>query len=117
MVTERRKLELENITEIESMINKSVKEEKESKELFSKEDIEVKTDVDLDETSSISRLLFLCDELELDNFRKALKYLMQLRLSKGRKSRKEYIDSIKKEQLLGINGGQNLGGFQNGRLG
>ena len=116
MVSEKRQAELKDITQIEDLISKSVKEDKESKELFSKEDIEVKTDVDLDETSSISRLLFLCDELELDNFRKALKYLMQLRLSKGRKSRKEYIDSIKKEQLLGINGGQNLGGFQNGRF-
>lgn len=118
MVSEKRIKELNDITELENMIADNIKEKKESQELFSKEHIEVKTDINEEEVSIISRLKFLCDELDLNNFRKALIYLMELRLSKGRKSRKEFIDSIKKEQqLLGLNGGSNIGGFNNGRFG
>jgi len=117
MVTEQRIKEISELTEIESMINKSVKEEKESRELFSKEDIEVKTDLSEEETSIIARLKFLCDELKLENFRKALIYLMELRVSKKRLSRKEYIDSLNKQhQFNGMNGASNLGGFNNGRF-
>jgi len=118
LVNEARQQELKEISQIEKLISNSVKEDKESKELFSKEDIEVKTDINEEETSIIARLKFLCDELNLKNFEKSLTYLMELRVSKGRKSRKEFIDSIKKEgQFLGMNGGGNTGGFSNGRMG
>jgi len=116
MVSEKRQTELKEIAQIEDLINKSVKEEKESKELFSKKDIEVKTDISEEETSIIARLMFLCDELQLDNFRKAIIKLMELRVSKGRKSRKEYIEALKKDnQFMGLNHGGNIGGFSNGR--
>jgi len=116
--TDRNK-DLEDIMQLEGledMISKQVKDEKESKELFKKDDIELRTDINEEETSIIARLKFLCDELELNNFRKALTFLMELRVSKGRKSRKEFIESIKKEQqFLGMNGASNIGGFNGNR--
>jgi len=114
MVSETRKNDLEDIANLEQFLNKTVKDEPESKELFSKENIEVKTDLDDQEISIIARLKFLCDELDLENFRKSLTYLMELKVSKGRKSRKEFIDSIKKQELFN-NGNNNMGGFMNGR--
>lgn len=118
MVSEKRQQELKDITQIEDLISKSIKEERESKELFSKKDIEVKTDISEEETSIIARLMFLCDELDLDNFRSAIVKLMELRVSKGRKSRKEYIEAIKKDnQFMGLQSGGNVGGFNSGRLG
>jgi len=117
MVSEKRSVELQNITQLEDFINKNVKEEKESKELFSNKDIEVKTDLTEEEISIIARLKFLCDQFDLKDFRSVLIYFMELRLSKGRKSRKEFIDSIRKENhFLGLNGANNIGGFNNGRI-
>jgi len=116
--TEIKTLDLKDMKQIEDIISTSVKEEKEAKELFSKKDIETKTDVSRAETSIIARLKFLCDELGLENFRKALIYLMELRASKDRKSRKEYIDALQKQgTMFGMNNGGNLGGFNNGRMG
>jgi len=117
MVTEKRLDELNEIASLEKFINKNVKEEKDSKELFSKEDVEVKTDISEEETSIIARLKFICDELKLDNFRKSLIYLMELRISKGRKSRKEFIDSLRHDNHFNPNGNNNnIGGFTNGRF-
>jgi len=116
LVSDKRKDELEEIEKLESFLNKKVKDESESRELFSKEDIELKTDLTEEEISIIARLKFLCDELNLDNFRKSLTYLMELRVSKGRKSRKEFLDAIKKENTFNgmQQGGNNMGGFTNG---
>lgn len=115
MVSEIRKKELTEIKQLEDFLNKNVKEEKESKEIFSKENIEVKTDLSEEEISIIARLKFLCDELELDNFKKALTYLMELRVSKGRKSRKEFIEALgKNNQFPNFNNGGNMAGFNNG---
>jgi len=117
MVTDKRMEELTEIASLEKFINKNVKEEKDSKELFSKEDIEVKTDISEEETSIIARLKFLCDELELHNFRKSLVYLLELRVSKNRKSRKEFIDSLRHDSNFNPNNNNNnIGGFNNGRF-
>jgi len=116
MPNEKRQEELKEIANLESFLNKNVKDEKESKELFKKEDIELRTDISEEETSIIARLKFICDELGLDNFKKSLTYLMELRVSKGRKSRKEFLDSIKKEPQGFMGGQNNIGGFNNGRL-
>ena len=119
MVTKERMKELAENSQIEKLINNSVKQDNDSKELFGIEDIEARTDITEEETSIIARLKFLCDELGLTNFEKALTHLMVLRLSKGRKSRKEYTDSLGKNhnQFMGMANGGNVGGFQNGRMG
>jgi len=118
MVSQTRKDDLAEIANLESFINKNVKEDKSEKELFSKEDIEVKTDLSEEEISIIARLKFLCDELDLDKFRKALTYFMELRVSKGRKSRKEFLDALGKSNNnnFGMQGQGNMGGFSNGRM-
>jgi len=118
MVSPKRQAELEEIANLEQFINKNVKEEKESKELFNKEDIEIKTDISEEETSIIARLKYLGDTLELKGFNDVIRYLLELRLSKGRKSRKEFIDSLKRTEGFSpnMNGNNNMGGFANGRF-
>ena len=108
MVTDKRSRELTDITQLESFISEQVKEEKESKELFNKKDVEVRTELSEEETSIIARLKFLCNHLELTELDKTLTYLMELRISKNRKSRKEFIDSVKRET--------NISGLLNGNL-
>ena len=116
MVSPTRIKELEDINILESFINKNVKEEKESKELFSNANIETRTDLTTSEIIGIAKLKFLCDEYGLDNFRKMLIYFMELKLSKDRKSRKEFIEAIKRsDQFNGFGNSANLGGFNNGR--
>jgi len=84
-----------DIKNIESIISSQIKDEKESKEIFNVKDIKARTDINDNEISVISRLLFLCDDLELTNLRQAVNNFMILRLSKSRKSRKEFIESLK----------------------
>lgn len=114
MVSDKRIAELSEINKIESIISKQIKEENPSKELLSKIDIEVKTELSEEEISIIARLKFLCDELGLENFRKALVYYMELKVSHKRKGRTEYLESIKREQQVLM--GQNNQGFNNGRF-
>lgn len=113
MVSDKRIQELEEINKIEKIIKNQVKEENPVKELFNKDDIELKTELNEEEISIIARLKFLCDELGLDNFRKSLFYLMELKVSHKRKGRKEYLDGIKRDQLQMMNNQQ---GFNNGRI-
>lgn len=113
MVSDKRKEELAEISQLESYLKKKVDDEKESAQLFKTDNIEVKTDLNEEEVSIMARLQFLVKELDLKNFGFALDKFMQLRLSKGRKSRKEFIEAIKKDTPFNF-GGANLGGFNNG---
>jgi len=113
MVSDKRVQELEEITKIEKLIKNQVKEENPIKELINRDDIELKTDLNEEEISIVARLKFLCDELELNNFRKALVYLLELKVSKNRKGRKEFLEGLKRDQPPMMNNNQ---GFNNGRF-
>lgn len=115
MVSEERKKELKEISILEKVLKDTGKEYKESKELFSKEDIEVRTDISEEETSIIARLKYLCETFDLTKLDKAITNLMQLRLSKGRKSRKEFIEALDKNPQFLPNNMGNMGAFNNGR--
>lgn len=102
-------IETPRIEGIEKLINQELKEEKESKEIFKSEGIKTRTDLNDNEISAMSRLLFLCDTFEFNNLNKALHNFMELRLSRNRKSRKEFIDALKSNQVnnqfMPFNGG------------
>ncbi len=68
-----------------------------SKELFSSEDIDVKTEVSYDEINMISKIRFLEHKFGIKNVGPLLKSFLSLRVSLARKSRKEFITGIRGE--------------------
>lgn len=104
---------IEQLSSLEEMIRDSKKEDKETKELFSNKGIKTRTDLSDREISILSRLLFLCDKFRLQDLNTALHNFMELRVSKGRKSRKEFIEGMKSQQMnqLPFPMGNQGGGF------
>ncbi|MEI6887617.1 MAG: hypothetical protein WCK31_05275 [bacterium] len=68
-----------------------------SKELFSKTNIELKTEIDHDEINNITRLQFLKEKFMISNVDVLVQNFLKLRVSKDRKSRKEFIDALQME--------------------
>lgn len=68
-----------------------------SKELFSKHNIELKTEVSHNEINHITKLLFLQDRLLIDNVDVLISAFLKLRVSKERKSRREFVESLQTE--------------------
>ena len=97
MVSEKRKQEISENAQIESLINSNIKEERPSMELFKDTNIKVKTELTRDEVSLTAKLYFLTEYFELEGFKEMLDNFLKLRVSKDRKGRKEYVDIGKSE--------------------
>lgn len=68
-----------------------------SKELFNKQNIALKTEVSHDEINNITRLRFLEEKFQIKNVSVLVNSLLELRVSKERKSRREFIDALQTE--------------------
>lgn len=68
-----------------------------SKELFSKIDVQVKTELSHNEINAATKLLFLKEQFHVDCVDDLLQSFFELRISKGRMSRKEFVDALKLE--------------------
>lgn len=68
-----------------------------AKELFNKENIDLKTDVSHDEIMQITKIRFLETSFRVENVDVLLKSFLNLRVSKERKSRKEFVDTLQTE--------------------
>ncbi len=76
-----------------------------SKELFTNNAIFLKTEVSHDEIPNITRILFLRDRFGVQNMDTAINSFLSLRVSKDRKSRKEFIESLQSENRNAQGGG------------
>lgn len=76
-----------------------------SKELFNKENIDLKTEVSHDEINHITKIRFLQNKFEVDNVDILLKSFLNLRVSKKRQSRREFIDALQTENRNAQGGG------------
>jgi hypothetical protein len=87
---------------IEEGLNYNVEEDNEikavSRELFTKKEIDVKTEVSYNEINQISKIRFLENKFEIKNVQPLLESFLSLRVSMNRKSRLEFIKAIKGEE-------------------
>ena len=92
-----------------------------SKELFTRRDADLKTEVSHDEINDLTRLRFLEERFGIDNVAVLTNSLLSLRISKDRKSRREFIESLQQEnrnnnssgllaRAFGVNNNNNNGG-------
>jgi len=91
-----------------------------SKELFNEKSIELKTEVSHDEINHITKLQFLRDKFGISNVDVLTLSLLKLRVSKDRKSRNEFVQTVSAERqqnngnfmsrMLGFGGNNNQGG-------
>ena len=80
--------------------------------LFEKENIELITDLSEDEIKLITRIKTIADLKQIDVYKDAVKYYMELRLSCKRKSRSEIVEAVKGYMMgMGANKIFNLGGL------
>ena len=68
-----------------------------SKELFSSDKIDVKTELSGDEINMVTKLRFLEERFALGNMDTLINSLLRLRVSKNRKSRDEFIKALNSE--------------------
>jgi hypothetical protein len=68
-----------------------------SKELFTHSNIDVKTEVSHDEINNLTRLRFLRDRFNVQNVDTLTQSFLALRVSKDRKSRREFIEALQSE--------------------
>lgn len=104
-------IDINNIEDIEEAITNQIQEVNESKELFDNNKIGTKTDLSDDEVVQATKLKYMAKRFDLPIYEDLLQNLMEYKLSRNRKSRKEYIESMGKkmsEFLKGFgNGGTN----------
>jgi len=65
------------------------------KELFSSEGIKTRTDLSERQVSIVARLNFMSRYIDHDNLGIMIREFLELRVSKDRKSRKEFVESLK----------------------
>lgn len=86
---------------IETRLSQDIEQENSiktvSKELFSKDSIEMKTEITHDEINDITRLEFLAAKFGISNVDVLKSSFLRLRVSKNRKSRGEFIASLQTE--------------------
>lgn len=97
--------------DLQEWLREEEKQENVSKELFNKDDIKVKTEVNNEEIKAIAKINFICDYLELKRFPNMVKEFLELRVSHKRKSRGEFIKSLQERAS------RNMGGFFGGGMG
>lgn len=101
---EKDKTDEDKPTKREEMLNKTIRE------VFSTDNIEVRTDLNVNQINALSKGLLFADHFNSDILRKLCKNIMSLSLSKDRKSRGEFVDLTKnnlnrQDELLGGGGG------------
>lgn len=100
------------IEDIEEELTKQLSSgDNESKELFDNKNIRTKTDLSDDEIVYATKLRYMSIKYNLPIYDVILQEFMEMRLSRKRKSRGEYIESMK-QKVRDMFGG--LGGFNNG---
>jgi hypothetical protein len=83
-----------------------------ARELFTVENIKLKTDIDDREVLMLTRLLFLADRFMIPEMADWVDNFMKLRVSRRRKGRGEYIEAVKQPAMdMGGFAGNRLGGF------
>lgn len=83
--------------ELSEWLASEEKDDNVSKELFSSEDIKTRTEVSNDEIASISKINFICGFMGLERFPAMVNEFLELRVSHKRKSRGEFIKSLKQQ--------------------
>lgn len=116
-VKEPKKIALqETIEEVEGFLSSNdmddSSEKKIAKELFSSKDLKTKTDLTDRQISLLTRGYFLASELEDDDLKRVFDTFIELRVSRKRKSRAEFIDALK-----GLDTFNNQNKFMNGLFG
>lgn len=76
-----------------------------SKELFSSKDIDLKTEVSHNEINQIVKLNFLKARWQVDNIEVLTDSFLRLRVSKERKSRREFVETVQLENKNAQGGG------------
>lgn len=69
-----------------------------SKELFSGKEVSLKSEVSHDEINDITRLHFLKEKFGVSNIDVLIQSLLELRVSKDRKSRREFVETVTAEK-------------------
>lgn len=69
-----------------------------SKELFNEKDIDTKTELSHDDITGVTKLRFLEERYGVRNIPILVNSLLTLRISKNRKSREEFIESLQAER-------------------
>lgn len=89
-----------------------------AKELFNdKEGLKLKTELDETEIRGLARLTFIAQYYKIPALNIWIQEFIQLRVSKKRQGRKEFIEAIKRPQdMLGMMGGPGMGLWNNKRL-
>lgn len=96
--------------DLEEWFKKEEESKDVSRELFSNTNIKTRTEVSDDEIYAIAKINFLCDLFELKRFPAVVQEMLELRVSKKRKSRGEFIKSLSSRNEPNI-----LNPFQNNR--
>ena len=104
-------ININDIEDLEEEINTQLGQSNESKELFSNSNIRTKTDLSDNEISMATKLRYMRIQYDIPVYDVILQEFMEMRLSRNRKSRKEYIDSMKEKAKSFM---QNMGLGNNG---
>lgn len=86
-----------DIDSVEDSLNAQLNNVNESKELFSKENIRTRTDLSDDEIRYATKLRYIRIKYDIPIYDILLQEMMEMRLSRKRKSRREYIESMKQK--------------------
>lgn len=68
-----------------------------SRELFNRSNIDLKTEVNHDEINQVTKIRFLEDKFGIANADVLIQSFLALRVSKERKSRREFVESLQTE--------------------
>lgn len=101
--------------DLQEWFKEEKKDEDVSKELFSNDTIKTRTEVSDDEIRAIAKINFACDLFQLRRFPIIIQEMLELRISKKRKSRGEFIKALSSKRdsfQMGNMFGQNNRGFQ-----
>lgn len=101
-------ININDIEDLEEEISAQIGQVNESKELFSNSNVRTRTDLSDNEIILATKIRYMRVQFDIPVYDVLLQEFMEMRLSRSRKSRKEYIESMKQKA-------QNMiGGFTNG---
>jgi hypothetical protein len=83
-----------------------------AKELFTAENIKLKTDIDDREILMLARLLFLADRFKIPEMAQWVDNFIKLRVSRKRKGRGEFIEAVKTQPIEMVNQSGGLSGLK-----
>ena len=92
-----RDVNIHDIEDLEEEISSQIGQVNESKELFSNTNIRTRTDLSDNEIIYATKLRYMRIQYDIPVYDVLLQEFMEMRLSRSRKSRKEYIESMKQK--------------------